>query len=750
MKLDSISNQVYVVAMNEARLQGHEYITPEHFLYAALMFDAGKSIIQESGGSPQDMVSDLCDFFEERIQGNICENPVDSYGLTQMLELALARAHAQRKEYLALADILAAMFGLKESHACYIMANNGVDRATLTGLADNSGIAGQAHTKVKEDGDQAFLRSYCVNLTEMAGKGLIDPVIGRGDLLDRTVLILCRRLKNNPIHVGDPGVGKTALVEGLAIMIACGRVPEPLKGAEIFSLDMGALLAGTKYRGDFEERLVKLLALIGKHKKPILYIDEIHTVVGAGAVSGAGMDATSIIKPYLAKGEIRFIGSTTFEEYKKFLEKDRALSRRFQRIDVDEPTQAECLEILKGLKGKYEEYHHVIYTDDILNQICELSSKYINDRYLPDKAVDVMDETGAAKRLSEFGNPVYNTYPYVLTRKDIEKTVSLMAKVPERSISGAETERLKHMEEDIKSCIFGQDAAARITVNAIKASRSGLNDPDKPIASLLFIGPTGVGKTEVAKQVAKCLGIGLERFDMSEYQERHAVARLIGAPPGYVGYESGGLMTEAIRKRPNCVLLLDEIEKAHADILNVLLQIMDYGVLTDNMGKKADFRHVIIIMTSNAGAAEMNRMRIGFGGGVNTQAMDREVERVFSPEFRNRLDAIVPFNPVDMRMAYLIARKAWGNLAEKLERRRVKLAATEELLGWIAEKGLSERYGAREIIRVVENEIKKMLIDEVLFGALARGGSVLLDIVDGSPAIKSARYEEKEIPELVN
>ena len=733
MKLDSVSNQVYVVAMNEARLQGHEYLTPEHFLYAALMFDAGKSLIEESGGSPQGIVSDLAGFFETYMPANLSDNPVDSYGFSQMLELALARVHGQRRDYLSLADILTAMFGLKESHAGYIMAKSGVDPALLAGLADNTANAGRA--KAKEDGDQAFLRAYCVNLTEMAAKGAMDPVIGRRDLLDRTVLILCRRLKNNPVHVGDPGVGKTALVEGLAIMIAEGRVPEPLIGAEIFSLDMGALLAGTKYRGDFEERMVKLLRLIGKSKKPILYIDEIHTVVGAGAISGGGMDATSIIKPYLAKGEVRFIGSTTFEEYKKFLEKDRALSRRFQRIDVDEPSRGECLEILRGLKGKYEEYHNVIYTDDILSLICELSAKYINDRFLPDKAVDVMDETGAAMRLSAFNKLPANKCPYVLTRKDVEQTVALMAKIPRQSVSGAETERLKHMEEDLKSCIFGQDAAVSITVNAIKASRSGLNDPDKPIASLLFIGPTGVGKTEVARQIARSLGIGLERFDMSEYQERHAVARLIGAPPGYVGYESGGLMTEAIRKRPNCVLLLDEIEKAHADILNVCLQIMDYGVLTDNMGKKADFRHVIIIMTSNAGAAEMNRMQIGFGGSVNMQAMDREVERIFSPEFRNRLDAIVPFNPVDKRMAYLIAKKAWGNLAEKIGRKQVKLDATEALLEWIAAKGLSERYGAREIIRVVENDIKKILIDEVLFGSLANGGAAYVDIEEGMPKI---------------
>ena len=746
MKLDSISNQVYVVAMNEARLQGHEYITPEHFLYAALMFDAGKDLVLESGGNPQGIVSDLCNFFEERIPANVSESPVDSYGFTQMLELALTRVHGHKKDYLTLGDILSAIFSLKESYACYIMASNGVDPVILAGIADNPKNVEQDQAKSKEDSDQAFLRTYCVNLTESARKGVIDPVIGRKDLLDRTVLILCRRLKNNPIHVGDPGVGKTALVEGLAAMIAEGRVPEPLKDAEIFSLDMGALLAGTRYRGDFEERLVKLLSLISNTNKPILYIDEIHTVVGAGAVGGGGMDATSIIKPYLTKGEVRFIGSTTFEEYKKFLEKDRALSRRFQRIDVDEPSQDECLEILKGLKGKYEDYHNVIYTDDILNHICELSAKYINDRFLPDKAVDVMDETGAAKRLRVFNKPQENRYPYVLTQKDVEHTVALMSKTPVQSITGAETERLKYIEENIKACIFGQDSAVEITVNSIKASRSGLNDPDKPIASLLFIGPTGVGKTEVAKQIAKCMGIGLERFDMSEYQEKHAVARLIGAPPGYVGYESGGLMTEAIRKRPNCVLLLDEIEKAHADILNVLLQIMDYGVLTDNMGKKADFRHVIIIMTSNAGAAEMNRAQIGFGSGINTTAMELEVERIFSPEFRNRLDAIVPFNPVDKQIAFLIAKKAWGNLAERLSHRHVSLSATDELLRWIALKGLSERYGAREIIRVVENDIKKLLINEVLFGVLAHGGSAVIDVEDGCAKIKVLHPEELRIP----
>ncbi|MDR3238617.1 MAG: AAA family ATPase, partial [Clostridiales bacterium] len=643
--------------------------------------------------------------------------------------------------FVALGDLLIAIFNLQESHAAYIMEKNGVNPQALANAVDAYVLEDAAKMPaVKRDKESEFLAAYTVNLTELAQNGFLDPLVGREDILDRTVQILCRRLKNNPIHVGDPGVGKTAVVEGLAQRIAQGRAPDALVGAEIYSVDMGALLAGARYRGDFEERMVKLLEMISKRRRPILYLDEIHTVVGAGAVAGGSMDAASIIKPYLARGEIRFIGSTTHEEYKKYLEKDRAFLRRFQRIDISEPTVEECLDILKGIKHKYEEYHHVIYMEDALWQICDLSAKYINDRFLPDKAIDVMDETGAAMNMRASAVKIggLKAAPHVIAAKDVERTVALMAKIPEKTVGGGEMERLLHLEENLKKQIFGQDAAVEIVTSAIKASRSGLNDPDKPVANLLFVGPTGVGKTEIARQLAALLGVSLERFDMSEYQEKHAVARLIGAPPGYVGYESGGLLTEAIRKRPNAVLLLDEIEKAHPDILNVLLQIMDYGTLTDNEGRKADFRHVVLIMTSNAGAADLNRRLIGFDERSNMAAIDKEVERIFSPEFRNRLDAIVMFCALDEDIAVRVAQKAVNSLAEKLAGKNIVLEVTDRLKDWIAKKGLSQKYGAREIIRVVEQDVKKRLIDEVLFGALSQGGTAVADLEEDAVVIRAS------------
>ncbi|MFZ5987647.1 MAG: AAA family ATPase, partial [Bacillota bacterium] len=532
--------------------------------------------------------------------------------------------------------------------------------------------------------------------------------------------------------VGDPGVGKTAITEGLARMIVENKVPKALKGSKIYYLDMGSLVAGTKYRGDFEERIKKVLNEIQSQEKAIVYIDEIHTIVGAGAVSDGAMDASNIIKPFLTQGILRFIGSTTYEEYKKYFEKDRALSRRFQKIDVTEPSIEDTYKILAGLKEKYEDFHRVKYTDEALHLAAELSAKYIQDRHLPDKAIDVIDETGAYVRLHSSNEEKVIT----IKEKDIERTVSSIARIPEQSVSRNEIAKLKDLDIRLKSEIFGQDNAVDTVVRAIKRSRAGFNENEKPVASLLFVGPTGVGKTELSRQLSSALDIPIIRFDMSEYQEKHTVARLIGAPPGYVGYEEGGLLTDAIRKTPYCVLLLDEIEKAHPDIFNVLLQIMDYATLTDNNGKKADFRNTVLIMTSNAGAREVGRTMIGFDKrSIDKGTITKEVERIFSPEFRNRLDDIVVFNHINEDMALLIAKKAVRKFEEKLKAKNIKLRVTRKCYKWLAEKGLSSIYGAREILRIVQDKIKTYFVDEVLFGELSKGGTAVIDIIDGEVKI---------------
>ncbi|MCL2198327.1 MAG: AAA family ATPase [Defluviitaleaceae bacterium] len=724
MKLDNLTSQIYVVAVNEARLHGHEYIMPEHFLYSALMFDDGKELVESGGGNLETIIVELNDFFNEqlpRIRSTAA--PMESFAFNQMVDLAAVNARNAGKSQVTMMEFLLAIFSLRESFAQYILAKNGVGKQVIL---DNMGNVPQvAEEKDKQEvGVDKHLSQYTVDLVAAAKAKKLDPLVGREDILERTVHVLCRRLKNNPVHVGDPGVGKTAIVEGLAQRVASGDVPASLKNVKILRVDMGALVAGTRYRGDFEERLVKLLEAVANLKKPILYIDEIHTVVGTGAVSGGSMDATSIIKPYLSRGEIRFIGSTTFEEYKKHFEKDRALARRFARIDISEPSEEECVRILQGLRPNYEKFHGVKYADDILEKIVALSTKHMNDRFLPDKAIDTMDEAGVFARLNF-------QKPYTVTEAAVERVVARAAKVPEKSVAANETIALQNLSEDLCSRVFGQEEAVQSITHAIHSSRAGLNEPDKPVASLLFVGPTGVGKTEVAKQLSELLGINLSRFDMSEYQEKHAVARLIGSPPGYVGYEEGGLLTDAIRKNPHCVLLLDEIEKAHPDILNVLLQVMDYGSLTDNTGKKADFRNVIIIMTSNAGAREMTRQTIGFSGDLDAAAADKAVEKIFSPEFRNRLDAVIRFKSVDKKMALKIAKKSLDKLAKKLAAKNITFTAGKTALDQIAAKGLSETYGAREIIRLVENDIKKLLVNEVLFGELKNGGICKLTFTSG-------------------
>jgi ATP-dependent Clp protease ATP-binding subunit ClpA len=744
MKLDDITNRVLMAAYNEAKYNGHEYFTPEHILYASLFFNEGAAIIENSGASVEIIKNELMKFFNENMPLVENADPIETIGVNNIMQTTAYHCMSSGKDVIRIGDIIAALFIEKDSFASYILQKNGVRRidvlkyishgvslipksndSSLEPVKPSKNSSDDEEESVSEESD--FLKNFTVELVEKAKKGRIDPLIGREDILERTIQVLSRRLKNNPIHVGDPGVGKTAITEGLARLILDKKVPKALKNSKIYYLDMGSMIAGTKYRGDFEERMKKVLNEIQSKKNAIVYIDEIHTIVGAGSVSDGSMDASNIIKPFLTQGTLRFIGSTTYEEYKKYFEKDRALSRRFQKIDVPEPSMEDTYEILKGLKDRYEDYHKVKYTDEALRLAAELSAKHIQDRHLPDKAIDVIDETAAYVRLHCNDENKIIT----ITQKDIELTVSSIAKIPKKSVSNNEINQLKTLDKKLKKEIFGQDKAIDTVVGAIKRSRAGFNEPEKPVASLFFVGPTGVGKTELCKQLSLTLGIPLIRFDMSEYQEKHTVARLIGAPPGYVGYEEGGLLTDAIRKTPYCVLLLDEIEKAHPDIYNILLQIMDYATLTDNNGKKADFRNVILIMTSNAGAREVGKAMIGFDNrNVEKSAIMKEVERIFSPEFRNRLDDIAVFNHINEDMALLIAKKAMKMFEDKLKPKNIKLSVSSKFYKWLAQKGLSSNYGAREILRIVQDNIKTYFVDEVLFGQLSSGGTAIVDIID--------------------
>ena len=737
MELNPVLNDILMEAFNEAKFKKHEYLTPEHLLYAILQYEEGRSIIEATGGDVRSLRHNIEEFFKEKMEEIDVDEPKQSSGFQNVMERAIWHTASAQKEILDIGDVLVSILDEEESFAAYFMGLEGINRYELLKFISH-GVSVFPHEpyedmseyedvveKTDKKSGEKFIEMFTTELTAKAMNGEIDPLIGREDIIERTIQVLCRRTKNNPVHVGDPGVGKTAITEGLALRIAEGNVPEKLKGLKIFSLDIGSLLAGTKFRGDFEERMKKVIQELKNMKDVILFIDEIHNVVGAGAVSGGSMDASNMLKPVLTSGEVKCIGSTTYEEYKKYFDKDRALSRRFQKIEIPEPGVEDTVKILQGIKDKYEEYHKVKYTDESLRAAAELSSKYINDRHLPDKAIDVIDEAGSYARIYNFAKSDI----IEIGTAEVEKIVARMAKLPEKSVSSSEKTRLKDLSLELKKEIFGQENAIELVVNAIKRSRAGFGNPVKPIASLLFVGPTGVGKTELARQLALSLGVELHRFDMSEYQEKHTVARLIGAPPGYVGYDEGGLLTEMVRKTPYAVLLLDEIEKAHSDIFNTLLQVMDYATLTDNTGKKADFRNVIIIMTSNAGAREIGKKQVGFDERhVKEDAIDKAVDRLFSPEFRNRLDATVTFNDLTEDIILDIVGKEIDSFSGQLKDKNVTLEVTPECRKWLAKKGYSREFGARQIGRLVQDKLKSFFVDEVLFGKLSEGGHAVADL----------------------
>lgn len=739
MKITKSVNDVFLRAFQQAKINKDEFITPEHILYASLFQKEFINSVEACGGDVESLKAKLKEYIDQYVSKKEEGEPTESAGFKQLIYRAGLQAQSSGKNIISLDHIINAIFTLEDSYASYYMLEEGLKlRDLLFALChDNEKEEDEIiqEENVKEDEsdtskqrDSSILQKYTINMTALAKEQHKDPLIGRQDILNRTIQVLCRRTKNNPIHVGEPGVGKTAITMGLARLIAEGKVPQKLKDAEIFAMDLGSMLAGTKYRGDFEERIKKVLEEVKKQPNPIVYIDEIHNIVGAGALSGGSLDASNLLKPYLMEGKVRFIGATTYDEYKKHFSKDKALSRRFQTIDIKETSVEETIEILKGIKENYEKYHQVEYTEEAIKSAVILSDKYINERYLPDKAIDVMDEAGSYVDIKIRKSQETIT----IDEKVIEEVVSQMCKIPKKTVESNEVASLKKLEGTLKDNIFGQDLAIEEVVRCIKMSKAGLNEDNKPVASMLFVGPTGVGKTEIARTLAKSLGIELVRFDMSEYVEKHAASKLIGTPPGYVGYEEGGLLTDAIRKKPHCVLLLDEIEKAHGDILNVLLQVMDYATLTDNQGRIADFRNVIIIMTSNAGARNIGKNLVGFGDReVRGEAIMEEVKKVFAPEFRNRLDKVIVFRHIDKDMALNIARKELNNFKEKLAKKEVLMTFTEACIEYIATKGTSKEFGAREIQRIINSELKPLLIDEILFGQLNNGGQCLIDIKEG-------------------
>lgn len=724
-----------------ARHDGHELLTIEHLMLSLLDDAIVVQVLEATGARLDTLERDLRAFIRENVpvieEGGETHEVQPTLSFQRVLQRAVYHVQSAGKKEVTALNVLVAIFSERDSHAVYLLAEQGVTRLDVVNYVSH-GISGEPATDGErqaevggddakgEDGAAASpLEQYASDLNEKASNGKIDPLIGRAHEVERVVQILCRRRKNNPLLVGEAGVGKTAIAEGLAWLITEGDVPEVLLGATIYSLDMGALVAGTKYRGDFEKRLKGVLAELEKQPGAILFIDEIHTIIGAGAASGGVMDASNLIKPVLASGELKCIGSTTYQEYRGIFEKDRALARRFQKIDVPEPSVPETIKILEGLKSRFEDHHDVRYTLNSLSSAAELAAKHINDRRLPDKAIDVIDEAGAHMRLL----PASKRRKTVQV-KDIESIVAKIARIPPKSVSSSDRDALQTLERDLKLSIFGQDDAIATLASAIKMARSGLANPDKPIGNFLFAGPTGVGKTEVTKQLAERLGIELIRFDMSEYMERHTVSRLIGAPPGYVGYDQGGLLTEAVIKQPHAVVLLDEVEKAHPDVFNLLLQVMDHGTLTDNNGRQADFRNVILVMTTNAGAEAQSRRGIGFAPQDHSSDAMEVIRRGFSPEFRNRLDAIVQFAPLSQDMIERVVDKFVMELELQLEAKRVALIITPEARSWLAVKGYDDKMGARPMARVIQDYIKRPLADALLFGDLVGGGTVTARIKD--------------------
>ena len=757
-----------------ANQRSHEYATLEHLLLSLTEDEDSIGVMKACDVDLGVLKTTLTNYVDNELKSLVVDDGEDAKptpSFQRVIQRAVIHVQSSGREDVTGANVLVAIFSERESHAAYFLQEQDMTRYDAVnyiahGIAKKAGANEAKPVKGSEDEEKAAVKTggealdaYCVNLNEKAKQGKVDPLIGRSAEVERCIQILCRRTKNNPLLVGDPGVGKTAIAEGLARKIINKQVPEVLAGSTIFSLDMGSLLAGTRYRGDFEERVKQVVKELENHPDAILFIDEIHTVIGAGATSGGAMDASNLLKPALASGSLRCMGSTTYKEFRQHFEKDRALVRRFQKIDINEPTIEDTIKILKGLKTYYEEFHKLRYTNDAIKAAVELSARYITDRKLPDKAIDIIDEAGAGQMLLP-----ESRRKKVIGIKDVEAVVAQIARIPPKSVSKSDTESLLQLDTDLKRAVYGQEDAIEQLSAAMKMARAGLRDPSKPIGCYLFSGPTGTGKTETARQLSSTLGIELLRFDMSEYMERHTVSRLIGAPPGYVGFDQGGLLTDAVDQHPHCVVLLDEIEKAHPDVFNILLQVMDHGVLTDANGKKVDFRNVVLIMTTNAGASDAQRNAIGFGRGKQEDEVDEALKRLFTPEFRNRLDAVVQFRPLTPEVIRQVVVKFVMQLEGQLADRNVTIETTDEAADWLAKNGFDELYGARPLGRVIQEHIKKPLADEILFGRLVRGGHVKVVLRDGklgfdiegekrepgAPVIETPRKGRSPAPELAD